>query len=44
MKLILIRVIKGKKIINIVLKNKMTKLFWDTFLCANSSIIMGRRE
>jgi len=32
MKVILIKVIKEKKVINIVLKSEMTQLFWDTFL------------
>jgi len=31
MKIVLIRVIKGKKVINIVLKSEMAQLFWDTF-------------
>ena len=31
MKVVLIRVIKGKKIINIVLKIEMAQIFWDTF-------------
>jgi hypothetical protein len=43
MKVILIRVIKGK-VINIVLKNEMVQLFWDIFFFANGSVIMGRKE
>jgi len=43
MKVILIRVIRGKKVvINIVLKGEMIQLFWDTFFFANDSVIMGR--
>jgi len=44
MKVVLIRVIKKKKVINIVLKSEMTQLFWNIFLCANGSVIMGQRE
>jgi len=44
MEVVLIRVIKGKKLINIVLKSEMTQLFWDTFFFINASVIMGRRE
>jgi len=44
MKVILIRVIKEKKVIKIVLKSKMTQLFWDTFFLVNDSVIMGWSE
>ena len=44
MKVVLIRVIKGKKIINIVLKIEMAQIFWDTFFFANGSVIMEQRE
>jgi len=31
MKVVLIRVIKEKKVINIVFKSEMAQIFWDTF-------------
>lgn len=43
-KVVLIRVIKRKKLINIILKSEMTQLFWDIFFFANGSVIVGRRE
>jgi len=33
-----------KKLINIILKSKMTQLFFDTFFFVNDSVIMGRME
>jgi len=39
MKVVLIRVIKEKKVINIVLKSEMAQLFWDTFLLKMTQLL-----
>jgi hypothetical protein len=44
MKVILIRVIISKKVINIVLKSEIGQLFYDNIFFTKNSVIMGRRE
>jgi len=44
MKVVLIRVMIEKKVINITLKSEISQLFLDNFLFINDSNILGWRE